>query len=110
MVESMKSSLATLLVILAMSAGAFAAPKGPEIDVVDNKLSINAETIPLGRLLRLLDVATGMQSKVPADLANRSISVKFAGLSLEDGVRKMFQGQPFDYVVIQGQGVIITGA
>src|SRR5437667_288572 len=69
MVESMKSSLATLLVILFMSAGAFAAGKGPEIGLVDNKLSINAETIPLGRLLRLLDLATGMQSKVPAELA-----------------------------------------
>ena len=34
----MKSSVATLLVILAMSAGAFAAGKGPEIDLVDNKL------------------------------------------------------------------------
>src|SRR5438552_17564864 len=110
MVESMKSSLATLLVILAMSAGAFAAGKGPEIDLVDNKLSINAETIPLGRLLRLLDLATGMQSKVPAELANRNISVKFSGLSLEDGVRKIFQGQPLDYVVVEGRGVIVTSA
>src|SRR5437879_12829781 len=110
MVESMKSSLATLLVILAMSAGAFAAGKGPEIDLVDNKLSINAETIPLGRLLRLLDLATGMQSKVPAELANRNMSVKFSGLSLEDGVRKIFQGQPLDYVVVEGRGVIVTSA
>src|SRR5437764_4926111 len=106
----MKSSLATLLVILAMSAGAFAAGKGPEIDLVDNKLSINAETIPLGRLLRLLDLATGMQSKVPAELANRNISVRFSDLSLEEGVRKIFQGQPFDYVVLGNQGVIVTSA
>src|SRR5438034_2126578 len=106
----MKSSLATLLVILAMSAGAFAAGKGPEIDLVDNKLSISAETIPLGRLLRLLDLATGMQSKVPAELANRNVSVKFSGLSLGDGVRKIFQGQAFDYVVVEGQGVIVTAA
>src|SRR5437870_4660453 len=108
MVESMKSSSATLLAILAMSAGAFAGGKGPEIDLVDNKLSINAETIPLGRLLRLLDLATGMKSKVPPELANRNISVKFSGLTLTDGVRKIFQGQPLDYVVIQGQGVIVT--
>src|SRR2546425_1597377 len=110
MVESMKSPVATLLVILAMSAGAFAAGKGPEIDLVDNKLSINAETIPLGRLLRLLDLATGMQSKVPAELAERNISVKFSGLSLEDGVRKIFQGQPFDYVIVERRGVIVTSA
>src|SRR5437667_3017502 len=110
MVESMKASLATLLVILAMSAGAFAVGKGPEIDLVDNKLSINAETIPLCRLLRLLDLATRMQSKVPAELANRNISVKFSGLSIEDGVRKIFQGQPLDYVVVEGRGVIVTSA
>src|SRR5437870_8295628 len=110
MVESMKSSLATLLVILAMSAGAFAAGKGPEIDLVDNKLSIDAQTVSLGRLLRLLDLATGMQSKVPAELAERNISVKFSGLSLEDGVRKIFQGQPFDYVIVERRGVIVTSA
>jgi hypothetical protein len=85
-----------------------AAAKGPEIDLVDNKLSINADSIPLGRLLRLLDLATGMQSKVPPDLAGRSISVKFSGLPLEDGLRKIFQGQPIDYVVVSGQGVIVT--
>src|SRR5438105_15692666 len=99
-----------LSVCLATGATAFAAPKGPEIDLVDNKLSVNADTISLGRLLRLLDLATGMQSKVPADLANRNISVKFSGLSVSDGVRKMFQGKPFDYVVIEGQGVIVTAA
>src|SRR5205809_6631855 len=88
----------------------FAAGKRPEINLVDNKLSIDAESIPLGRLLRLLDLATGMQSKVPAELANRNISVKFSGLSIEDGVRKIFQGQPLDYVVVEGRVVIVTSA
>src|SRR5215813_9262966 len=86
------------------------APKGPEVDLVDNKLSVNADNISLGRLLRLVDLATGIQSKVPPDLANRNVSVKFSDLPVEDGVRKIFQGQPFDYVVVQGQGVIVTAA
>src|SRR2546430_879073 len=106
----MKYWLAAGLLLACLATGGLAAGKGPEIDLVDNKLSINADTISLGRLLRLLDLATGMQSKVPADLANRNISVKFSGLSVSDGVRKMFQGQPFDYVVIEGQGVIVTAA
>ena len=106
----MKYWLAAGCVMVCLATGSFAASKGPEIAVVDNKLSVNADTISLGRLLRLLDVATGMQSKVPADLANRNLSVKFSGLSLEDGVRKIFQGQPFDYVMIEGQGVIVTAA
>jgi hypothetical protein len=61
-------------------------------------------------LLRLLDIATGMQSRVPRDLANRNISVKFSGLELNEGVRKIFQGQPLDYVVIDGQGIVVTAA
>lgn len=88
---------------------AFAAT-GPQIDLVNNKLSVDAQSVPLAWLLRLLDQATGMNSKVPADLANRNISVKFSGLSLNDGVRKIFQGQSFDYLVIEGQGVIVTAA
>lgn len=92
-----------------LAVPAFAA-KGPEIALVNNKLSVDAESIPLSRLIRLLDQATGMKSKVPPDLANRNISVKFSGLNLSDGVRKIFQGQPFDYLVVEGQGIIITGA
>src|ERR1041384_6649304 len=105
----MRNSLFAALFVLCTSA-LLAAPKGPEIDLVNNKLSISADSVSLGQLLRLLDTATGMQSKVPATLANRNLSVKFSGLSLEDGIRKMFQGQPFDYVVVEGQGVIITAA
>src|SRR5437870_621785 len=106
----MKYGLGALLLAVSLATGALAAGKGPEINLVDKKLSINAEGVSLGRLLRLLDLATGMQSKVPPELANRNISVKFSGLTLEDGVRKIFQGQPFDYVMLKGQGVIVTSA
>jgi hypothetical protein len=94
--------------LFVICSGAFAAPKGPEVDLVDNKLSVSADTISLGRLIRLVDLATGMKSKVPAELANRNISVKFAGLDLNDGVRKIFQGQPLDYVLVEGEGIIVT--
>jgi hypothetical protein len=92
-----------------LASSAFAA-KGPEIELVDNKLSIDAQMIPLARLLRLLDMATGMKSKVPPELANRNISVKFSDLTLTDGVRKIFQGQPVDYALIEGQGIIVTAS
>jgi hypothetical protein len=91
-----------------VATGVYAAEKGPEIAIIDNKLSVSADAIPLGRLLRLLDRATGMQSKVPPELANRNLSIRFSGLSFDDGVKKIFQGQPFDYVVVQGQGIIVT--
>lgn len=106
----MKSVLAAVFLAFSMASGVFAAGKGPEIDLVDNKLSIDAESISLGRLLRLLDLATGMQSKVPPELANRNISVRFSDLNFQDGIRKIFEGQPFDYVVLGGRGVIVTSA
>src|SRR6267154_2613774 len=106
----MKYRLVVLLIVFLSALAAFAAGKGPEINLVNNRLSVNAEGVSLGRLLRLLDLATGMQSKVPAELANRNISVRFSDLPLEEGVRKIFQGQPFDYVVLGNQGVIVTSA
>src|SRR6185295_1619244 len=106
----MKRWLGSIIFLLVLASVSLAAAKGPEVDLVDNKLSINAEAVPLGRLLRLLDSATGMKSKVPPELANRNISVKFSGLNVSEGVKKIFQGQPLDYVVIQGQGIIITSA
>jgi hypothetical protein len=98
-----------IVCVLFLASPALAA-KGPEIDLVDNKLSINAEAVSLGRLLQLIDMATGMKSKVPSELANRNISVRFSGLNVSEGVRKVFQGLPLDYVVIEGQGVIVTAA
>ena len=90
-----------------LAAEVSGAGKGPEIRVVDSKVSISAEAIPLGRLLQLFDRATGMQSTVPAALANRNLSVQFADLSFDDAVRKIFEGQPLDYVVIQRQGIVV---
>src|SRR5438132_12681843 len=103
----MKCWLVAFLIVFAVASTALAA-KGPEINLIDNRLSINADSISLGRLLRLLDLATGMQSKVPPELANRNISVRFSGLALEDGVRKIFLVQPFDYVVLDRVVINIT--
>jgi hypothetical protein len=106
----MRYWLSAVILTGIMAANLFGAAKGPEIQIIDNKLSIDAEAVPLSRLLRLLDLATGMKSKVPPELANRNISVKFSGLDLDEGVRKMFQGQPIDYVVVSGQGIVVTAA
>src|SRR5215831_1651438 len=105
----MKAWLAGIVLVSIAETSALWA-KGPEIGLVDNKLSVNAESVSLGRLLQLIDLATGMKSKVPPELANRNISARFSGLNVEDGVRKLFQGQPLDYVIIEGQGIIITAA
>jgi hypothetical protein len=105
----MKRCLAAIIFVLVVGNGLLWA-KGPEVGLIDNKLSVSADSVSLGRLLQLIDLATGMKSKVPPELANRNISVRFSGLNINDGVRKLFQGQPLDYVVIDGQGIVVTAA
>jgi hypothetical protein len=104
----MKYWLALISLVGMLAPPAFAAGKGPEIRVVDNKVSMDVESISLGRLLNLFDRATGLQSTVPAALANRNLSVKFADLGFEEAVRKIFEGQPLDYIVLEQQGIIVT--
>jgi len=91
-----------------LASAAFAADKGPEIQNIDGKITMQAESVPLARLLRLLDSATGMSSRVPPELANRNVSVRFSGLSFDAAVRKLFEGQPLDYIVISGKGIMVT--
>jgi hypothetical protein len=104
----MKHWLGLIILVGLLATQGFGAGKGPDIRVVDNKVSMDVESIPLGRLLNLFDRATGLQSTVPAALANRSLSVKFADLAFEDAVRKIFEGQPLDYIVVERQGIIVT--
>jgi hypothetical protein len=104
----MKQWVSAIVLTLFAAVWAAAAANGPQIQIIDNKLSVTAEAVSLSRLLHLLDQATGMKSKVPAELANRNISVRFSGLAVDDGVRKIFQGQPIDYIVVPGQGIIVT--
>jgi hypothetical protein len=82
--------------------------KEPEIQIKDGRVSITAENVPLGRLLGLLDRAMGMQSVVKPELAGRSINVQFTDLAFEDAIRKIFQGQPLNYIVIAGKGIQVT--
>jgi len=89
---------------LALTLSAFA----QDIRIVDDKVSIRADAVPLGRLLRLLDEATGMKSKVAPELANRKVSVRFADLSMAEAVHKLFEGQSLDYIMVDRQSISVT--
>jgi hypothetical protein len=82
-----------------------AQPPGPEIEVVDGKISMSALGVPLGRVVSMMDRAMGLQSKVAPELTNRNISVRFKDLPLKDAVIKIFEGQPLNYIVIEGKGI-----
>jgi len=104
----MRQVFGTVLLFAAFAASASGAGKGPEIQIIDHKVSISAEAIPLSRLLGLLDRVSGMTSKVPPELANRNVSVRFTGLTFDDAIKKIFEGQAFDYVMVGGQGIVVT--
>ena len=106
----MRQFACAVVLIATFGISGYAAGKGPDIQVVNNKLSVRAQAVPLGWLLHMLDEATGMTSKVPAALANRNISVQFSDLALNAAVRKIFEGQRLDYFLIGGKGIVVTAA
>jgi hypothetical protein len=95
-----------VLAVVLLQTSAYA--QGPEIEVVDGKISMSVSAMPLGRLMSLLDRAMGTTSEVKPELANRNISAQFAGLEFNDAVRKIFQGQSLNYMIISGKGVRVT--
>ena len=103
----MREWLGAIILVGILGLDGFAAGQGPEVTNVDQKISISVDDITLDRLIRLWDQATAMQSVVPPELANRKLSIHFTGLPISDALRKMFNGQPFDYVLVEGHGVLI---
>ena len=104
----MKSIVALVIaVVMPLNAGS-ADQKPLEIKVVDDQISIHAEAVPLGRLLGLLDRIVGTTSTVPPELANRNVSTQFTGLPLDRAVKKVFEGFPLDYVVLEGTQIVVT--
>jgi hypothetical protein len=91
--------------LVLLAANVFAAGKDPEFKVVDGKVSIQAEAITLKQFLQYWDAATGMTSKVNPQLANEKISVRLEGLDLNSAIRKSFQGQPWNWAIVNGKGI-----
>jgi hypothetical protein len=75
----------------------------------DGKLSVNVDDMAVGRVLELLDQATGLQSTIPADLAGRKTSVHFSALPINEAVRRILERLDFDYVYIEANGIVVTG-
>jgi hypothetical protein len=92
-----------------IQAPAQAPAPAPEIEVVDGKISMSALSMPLSRVVSLLDRAMGLKSKVAPEAASRPISVRFKDLPLKDAVRKIFEGQPLNYSLIEGKGIEVSG-
>lgn len=103
----MKRILGSSCLLILLAASGFAAGKGPEIQIIDGKVSIQADSVTLSRFLHLLDAATGMTSKVSPEFANQKITVRISDMDLDTAIRKSFQGQPWNYSVVPGKGINI---
>ena len=101
----MKRILVHAGLLMLLAANAFAAGKDPEFKMVDGKVSIQAEAITLKQFLQYWDAATGMTSKVNPQLANEKISVRLDSLEVNAAIRKSFQGQPWNWAVVNGKGI-----
>ena len=104
----MKPWLGVGSIILGVILGGqgFADGKGPEVINIDQKISIHADDITLRELFRLWDQATGMHSMVPRDLEDQKLSVRFTRLDLNDALRRISDGQPFGYILAEGQVIL----
>jgi len=103
----MKGAIVTITFAVLWIGSAFGAQNGPDIQIVDNKVSMNAHAIPLGQLLNMLDHITAMNSAVPAELSNRNVTVQFQDLPIPEAIRKIFEAQGIDYVLVWGQGITV---
>jgi hypothetical protein len=105
----MKWWLESFILATLLAAHAFATESEPRVVYFQQKVSVDAKSIPLSRLLRLWDEATGMRSSVPRELASQTVTVKFSELPLDEAVRRIFEKLPLDYVFIEARGIIVTG-
>jgi len=103
----MTGAIATMAFAMLCMGSALGAENDPEIQIVDNKLSMNVKAIPLGQLLNMLDHITAMNSTVPAELANRNVTVRFDELPIPEAIRKIFEAQRIDYVLVWGHGITV---
>jgi hypothetical protein len=104
----MKRWIPIVIVVGILLLASTAVGAGPEVINRNGRISINADNVSLGELLRLWDQATGMQSSAPPELTSQTVTVHFADLNINDAVRAMFNGQPFGYGLMQGRGIVVT--
>src|SRR5262245_53865745 len=104
----MKRFLGVIILAGVFTSVSSAADNTPQVRKVTQGITINADGITLSQLLRLLDQVTGMHSRVPPELADRELSVHVTGLALNDALRKIFDGQPFGYALVEGRGIVVT--
>lgn len=96
-----------LLVIFLSSVAVLSAQGSLVIDAADGLVSVQADRVGLGTLLRELDGVAGTTSTVPAALQYQPVSVWFSDLPVRQGVKKIFEGLSLDYAVLEGSRIVV---
>ena len=91
----------------AMTAGA---QRPIHIEAGDGLVSVEADRVGLGALLRELDRVAGTTSDVPLELQSRSVSVAFSLVPLDEGIDRLFAGLAIDYAVVGGNRIVVLAA
>lgn len=97
----------TMLVILWSSLASLSAQGTLDIQAADGLVSIQADRVGLGVLLRELDAAAGTTSVVPTGLEYQPVSVWFSDLPVRQAVKKVFEGTALDYAVVGGSRIVV---
>ena len=69
------------------------------LEVLDGRLSITAENIPLKVVLAKLHESAGLEYEIPKNSLDISVSVSFRGLSLERGIQATLRGLNYACVI-----------
>lgn len=72
-------------------------------------VTIEADRVALGSLLKALDTEAGTTSAVPEQFASRMVSVWVNAAPLDQAIRKIFEGTLLDYAVVEGRRIVVLG-
>jgi hypothetical protein len=98
----------TVALLLLLGGGSTLAAQGTvQVDFIDGGVSIEADGVELGTLLRELDAVAGTSSTVPMGLAAQRVSARISQLPLDQAIRKVFQGLALDYAMVGGRQIVV---
>ena len=95
-------------VCLLSSVALAAEAQSPLVETTEAGVSVHARGVPLGRVLAELDAVAGTESTVPPELDGYGVNAWFDDVSVDQAVKRIFEGLPLDYVVIGQRRVVVT--
>ncbi len=87
----------SILILVVCTSPAFGGNLNSKLELVNNKLSISAQEIPLGSLLKEIGDKTGIQFIVGEEESVKTFSGNFRSLTIEEAIDRVFE--KIDHVI-----------